>query len=169
MSILWWICGLVALDQASKYVVVRAMALGQSVPVWGDFFRLTYIHNPGAAFGLDLGSPLLHLVVSLAALGALALMYRSTPPSHRLTRWALVLVLGGALGNIVDRVRLQQVIDFLDFGVGGWRWPVFNLADSFVTVGALLLALTYVRPGAPQQEPADAASRGTPEERLAQS
>lgn len=121
------------------------MTLYQSEPVLGNFFRLTYIHNPGAAFGLNVGSPLLHTVFSIFALGILIYLYRSLTENERLLRLALCLVLGGAVGNIIDRLYLGEVVDFFDFGLGDLRWPIFNFADSFVTVGVLLLALGYSR------------------------
>lgn len=145
MNCLWLAPLILAIDQASKWMVASTMAESQSIPVLGDFFRLTYIHNRGAAFGIDVGSPLLHLFFSLAALGALGWMFHTAPPGARLLRCSLSMVLGGALGNIVDRVRLEKVVDFFDFGLGDLRWPVFNVADSFVTVGIFLLILTYSR------------------------
>ena len=101
----------------------------------------------GAAFGLNLGSPLIHTVVSIAALALLVYLFRTLPVGARLLRIALAMVLGGALGNIVDRIRLEKgVVDFFAFGLGEqWRWPVFNVADSFVTVGVILLAIGYSR------------------------
>ena len=155
MTFLWIIPLAVVVDQVSKFIVRGSMALYQSEPVLGNFFRLTYIHNPGAAFGLNVGSPLLHTVFSLLALGVLIYLYRSLAANERLLRLALCLVLGGAVGNIIDRLYLGEVVDFFDFGLGDLRWPIFNFADSFVTVGVLLLALGYSRrektPGRPEQ------------------
>lgn len=142
---LWLAPLILALDQATKLMVVGRMAEFESIPVLGDFFRLTFIHNRGAAFGIDVGSPLLHLLFSVVALGALGWMFYTSPPEARLLRCSLSMVLGGALGNIVDRVRIEKVIDFLDFGLGDLRWPVFNVADTFVTIGIFLLVLTYSR------------------------
>ena len=122
-------------------------------------FRLTYIHNPGAAFGLNVGSPLLHTAFSILALGILIYLYRSLAANERLLRLALCLVLGGAVGNIIDRLYLGEVVDFFDFGLGDLRWPIFNFADSFVTVGVLLLALGYSRR---EKAPASPAEEATP-------
>ena len=145
VKIFWIIPVTLVVDQVSKVVVEREMALYSSHPILGNFFRLTYIQNKGAAFGLDLGSPMLHTVVSIVALGVLAWMFHKLPTEDVVLRFALVLVLGGALGNIIDRVRLNAVIDFFDVGIGTLRWPVFNFADSFVTIGIGLLALGYSR------------------------
>lgn len=153
MTFLWIIPLAVVIDQASKFIVRGSMVLHQSEPVLGDFFRLTYIHNPGAAFGLNVGSPLLHTVFSLLALGVLVYFYRSLAANERFLRLALCLVLGGAIGNIIDRLYLGEVVDFFDFGLGDLRWPIFNFADSFVTVGVLLLLLFYSRREKPPADP----------------
>lgn len=133
------------LDQGTKIVVQRTMRLYDPIEVIGDFFRLTYIYNPGAAFGLHLGnySRFIFLGLSLVAVVILLQMYRTTPAEDRLRRWAIVLVTGGALGNLIDRIRSPRgVVDFLDFGIGTLRWPVFNVADMAVVAGAFLLAVS---------------------------
>ena len=145
MKFLWIIPLTVVIDQLSKFAVRGSMTLYQSDPLLGDFFRLTYIHNSGAAFGLNMGSPLLHTLVSIVALGALVYLYRTLQEDERLLQAALCLVLGGAVGNIIDRLYLGEVVDFFDFGFGDLRWPIFNCADSFITVGVILLALGYSR------------------------
>ena len=138
----------IAIDQATKLVVQANLRLYDPVPVLGEFFRLTYIYNPGAAFGLHLG-PWSRIVFSILALGAsvmLYLMYRSTPWSDRMRLVAICMVTGGAIGNLIDRLRSSRgVIDFFDVGMAGFRWPVFNVADIGVTVGALLLAVSLWR------------------------
>ena len=163
MKFLWIIPLTVAIDQASKVIVRGSMTLYQSDPVWGNFFRLTYIHNSGAAFGLNMGSPLLHTLVSIAALGILAYLYRGLKGDERLLQVALALVLGGAIGNIIDRLYLGEVVDFFDFGLGNLRWPIFNFADIFVTTGVFLLFWGYSRSEAAgtnrSTEPADASNR----------
>ena len=166
MKFLWIIPLAVAIDQASKFIVRGSMTLYQSEPVLGNFFRLTYIHNPGAAFGLNVGSPLLHTVFSFLALGILIYLYRSLTANERLLRLALCLVLGGAVGNIIDRLYLGEVVDFFDFGLGDLRWPIFNFADSFVTVGVLLLALGYSRREKTDSHP-EPPSSPAPEEEIA--
>jgi signal peptidase II len=164
---LWWAPIALVADQVSKAVIMNTMVRGQSVPLVGDYFRLTYIHNSGAAFGLNLGSPLLHTVISVVALGALAWLFASTSHGDRVIRVALSMVMGGAVGNIVDRIHLHEVVDFLDLGVGSLRWPVFNLADSFVTVGVALLALAYWRHDR-QVAHQESDSASSAEERIAQ-
>lgn len=138
--------GVLLLDQLTKWWIVRSMTLHEIVPVWGDFFRLTYTHNFGAAFGIDVGvySRVFFLTLALVALGVLAYLFVQTPARRRLRLWALALVTGGAVGNIIDRVRYEAgVVDFLDVGVGSLRWPIFNVADMAVSVGAILLVITF--------------------------
>jgi signal peptidase II len=143
---LWWAAAVLVLDQVSKAIVVDTMILHRPISLIGDVVRLTYIHNPGAAFGLKLGGPLLHTIVAIGAVGVLGWLFLSLPKAARLQRIALSMVLGGALGNIIDRIRLDYVIDFFDVGISAaWRWPVFNVADSFVTVGVLVLAFSWSR------------------------
>ncbi len=137
-----WISGVVlVLDQVSKRMVMESMVLGDSIPVLGSFFRLTYIQNPGAVFGLRLGGNVAHLVFAGAALIIVAVMWLRLPPGQRVASAGLALVLGGAVGNVIDRIRFGAVVDFLDFGLGSVRWWVFNVADASVTFGAGLLIL----------------------------
>ena len=150
LSVLLFIPPILLLDQLTKLLVVETMARYQSIDVLGSFFRLTHIHNPGAAFGLSLGSPGIHTVISVVALGVIVYLFWTLPMDARLLRTAMAMVLGGALGNIVDRIRLGEVVDFFDFGIGEeWRWPVFNVADSFITIGILILLIGFSR----QKEP----------------
>ncbi len=138
----------VVLDVVTKAFVQRTFHLYEQMDILGSFFRLTYIHNSGAAFGIQLGpySREIFLVLSVVALVALAAMYWVTPAGDRLRLISLALICGGAIGNLLDRIRSAQgVVDFLDVGVGNMRWPVFNVADMAVTTGAVLLALSLWR------------------------
>ncbi len=140
----------VALDVVTKRIVENTLILYDPVPVWGDFFRLTYIYNRGAAFGLHLGGYSRFVFMALAIIAVVVLfgMYRGTPWRDRTRLLAIASVTGGAIGNLIDRVRWDRgVVDFLDFGLSatGWRWPVFNVADIAVTCGAVLLAISLWR------------------------
>lgn len=140
--------GIVGLDLVTKLIAQQMLPPYQPVPVLGDFFRLTYIYNPGAAFGLNLGphSRFIFLGLSLIAVVVLGLMYRVTPWQDRLRLFSIAAVTGGALGNLIDRIRSPLgVVDFMDFGIGNLRWPVFNVADMAVTCGAILLAISLWR------------------------
>lgn len=134
------------LDQLTKAWVRAELTLGEPVRVVGDYVRLLYIQNEGAAFGLSVGrySSLVFLVLAAVASTIVLILYLRTPQEHRVERIALGLILGGALGNIVDRVRWERVVDFIQVGVAEHYWPIFNLADSAVTVGAGMLAWTYL-------------------------
>ena len=137
--------GVVALDLITKLIIQRTFHLYQQTNVIGDYLRLTYIHNPGAAFGIHLGpySRFIFLGLSIVALFALAGMYWVTPPKDRVRLSAIALICAGAIGNLLDRIRSPLgVVDFLDVGVGDLRWPVFNVADIAVTTGAIILALS---------------------------
>jgi signal peptidase II len=136
------------LDLLTKMLIQRTFHLYQQVDLVGDYVRLTYIHNPGAAFGIHLGqySRFIFLFLSLLALAALIGMYWVTPAKDRIRLTSIALICGGALGNLLDRVRSSAgVVDFLDVGFGELRWPVFNLADIAVTTGAVFLALSLWR------------------------
>lgn len=140
--------GVVLFDLITKAFIQRTMSLYQQVNIVGDYVRFTYIHNPGAAFGIHLGpySRFIFLVLSLVALAALAGMYWVTPAKDKIRLASIALICGGAVGNLLDRIRSSQgVVDFVDVGIGQLRWPVFNVADVAVTCGAIFLALSLWR------------------------
>ena len=144
------ILGLVALDQATKLLVSRTVDLYQSIPVIPGFFNITLIHNKGGIFGAfsQADSRLVFWGLTLASLTALGLVlyyFFKTPPSDKLLKVSLSLILAGALGNLIDRVMRGYVIDFLDFHIGNAHWPFFNAADSCITVGALLMLVIFFR------------------------
>jgi signal peptidase II len=138
--------GVLILDQLTKAWVRSSMSLNETIPVLGDVVRLTYIHNEGAAFGLSIGEYSSQVFLVLAAIASVLVLYLllTAPRAERMQRIALALILGGALGNIVDRIRWSMVVDFIQVGVAGHFWPIFNVADSAVTVGAAMLAWTYL-------------------------
>jgi signal peptidase II len=138
---------LFAVDVLTKALIQERLAFRESLGIVGEFVRFTYIVNEGAAFGLYLGdaSKTIFLVLSsLAALLVLGVYFYGTDEGW-LKRFALALILGGALGNIRDRILYGSVVDFIDIGIGTYRWPIFNVADIAVTVGAVLLGLAYLR------------------------
>jgi signal peptidase II len=134
------------LDLATKALVLAMLPLGQSVPVIPGFFDITHVHNPGGAFGFLAGMSaefraLLFIAVSLLAAGLIVYFYWQTPPGQRLLAFGLALVFGGAVGNLVDRIRFGVVVDFLDVYVGDLHWPAFNVADSAITIGVFIFAV----------------------------
>lgn len=137
--------GVLILDQATKALVLEHLPLGESLPVIAGFFDLTHVHNPGGAFGfLAAMSPLVRAAVfigaSLLSAGLILWFYMQTPVHQRLLAFGLALILGGALGNLVDRVRFGVVVDFFDLYIGQMHWPAFNVADSAITVGVFIFA-----------------------------
>lgn len=144
-------------DQLTKAVILKTMQLHESIPVVDGFFSITYIRNPGAAFGLfaqaaDGIRTAFFLAVTILALIFLWRIFATLPPSARIGRWAVSMVAGGALGNMIDRLRFGEVVDFLDFYVGSTHWPAFNVADSSITVGVGLLIWHFFRQEGPPEE-----------------
>jgi signal peptidase II len=140
-----WIAGAVlVLDQAAKWIVKSSMVVGQSVRVLGDPVRLTYVENPGMAFGLRLGNGTLFTIFSAAACILLVVYLWMRRKEGAVETVGLFLILGGAAGNLIDRLAFGKVVDFVDLGVRTVRWPVFNVADSAVVIGmGILLFLMF--------------------------
>lgn len=129
----------VALDQVSKFFIRANMNLGQSIPEEG-FFRITYGTNTGGVFGLFANQAFLITLTAIVGVAAI-LVYSRYPQANRvLVRVALGLLLGGAVGNLIDRIRFGKVVDFIDVGA----WPVFNVADSAVVVGVILIIYYFL-------------------------
>jgi len=126
------------------------------VPLTGDLLRFTYLENRGAAFGLLQDQTLFFVLVGVVVIGVIAASYRYLPRSGFRLHLALGLQLGGAIGNLIDRVRQGYVVDFVDFGYRANWWPVFNVADSAIVVGVALLAFNLLTESPP--EPAAARS-----------
>lgn len=151
-----FVLAVLVLDQASKLVITSQMVLGQSVPVVPGLLHVTLVHNTGMAFGILSSQSIpfktaLVTLLSLAALVAVGIYALRTPAHHKLTRWGLAFVLGGALGNIIDRVRLGYVVDFIDVFYRGSHWPAFNLADTAICTGVGLLLLDTVMQSEPKK------------------
>lgn len=131
-------------DQLTKLIIKKNMIVYQSKEVIKGFFNITYIHNKGAIFGFLAHSqnPYISLFLMLASLGALALIvyyFIKIPSEEKNLKISFSLILGGAVGNLFDRVVQGYVIDFLDFHIRKFHWPAFNLADASITIGALFL------------------------------
>ena len=135
----------VFLDQISKYLVVIYMELGESVDLIPGVFRFTYIHNKGAAFGSMSDNRWLFMILSTVAIAAILVFIFWKKPQSKLMLASLMLICSGGIGNMIDRIRLGYVIDFLDFCAFPklWMW-VFNVADAFVVVGAGILILWMI-------------------------
>ena len=138
------------LDQGTKFIVDRTIPLHHSIPVIENIFNLTHIRNTGAAFGILAGrrgwvrSSFL-LFFSLLAMGFIIVLLRRLPERENTLTIALSFILGGAMGNLIDRLLYGEVIDFLDFYWSRYHWPAFNAADSFITVGVILTLFRLIQ------------------------
>lgn len=140
---------LLALDQAAKAIIVQSIRHYSSRGVIPGFFSLTRVHNKGAIFGMfnQTDGPLITVVLTVASIAALAMVvvyFFRTPPSEKWMKISLSLILGGALGNLTDRIARGYVVDFLEFSIGRYRWPTFNVADSCISLGACLLVIVFL-------------------------
>ena len=142
------------MDQFTKLLITNQLDLGKSVSIVPGLLDLNHVRNTGMAFGLLSSADIpfksiLLTVLSLLAMGAVGFYALTAPASEKFTRVGLVMVLGGAAGNIVDRIRLGYVVDFIDVFYRGWHWPAFNVADSAICIGVGLLLLDSLWQRAP--------------------
>ncbi len=140
---------IVVFDQITKIWIDTDMKLYESIPVFDGWFSLTYVRNTGAAFSMFADMSETYRVpffsgVAVVAVAAILYFVRSTPASQKIVLIACGFVLGGAVGNLIDRVTYGSVIDFLDVYYGDWHWPAFNVADSFISIGVVLLLISSV-------------------------
>jgi len=146
-----------AVDRITKWAIVQRITLHDSLDVVPGLFRLTHVQNQGAAFGLFSDSPsewkvAMLIMFSIGALAVVSALLWKNGNAMNVTAIALSLVFGGAVGNLWDRVAAGRVVDFLDFYVGSHHWPAFNVADSAIVIGAILLLSEIFM--APQEEKA---------------
>ncbi len=139
----------IVLDQATKFLIAGAIGYYESIPIISGFFNLVHVRNRGMAFGLmnrpDTGIALYFLIaVTIIAVLLIIIWSVRLKDEERGLLFGLSLILGGAVGNLIDRIRLKEVIDFLDVCVGSYHWPAFNVADSAITVGAVWIAVYIV-------------------------
>ena len=137
---------MVLIDQITKSFIAKSFDLYESMVVIRHFFSITYTRNPGAAFGFLAEQDghfrsIFFLLISCIALIFLIYFFMNTPPEERFSLAAISLILGGAIGNFLDRINMGEVIDFLDFYIGQHHWWIFNVADSAITVGISILVL----------------------------
>ncbi|RMH04439.1 MAG: signal peptidase II [Nitrospirae bacterium] len=139
---------IVMLDQLTKAYIMHTMHLHESIPVIPHFFNLTYIRNPGAAFGIFASThsafrTVFFVVTSLFALGLLGTIFYRLHPDDLWGQCTVSSIFGGALGNLIDRLRFGEVVDFLDFYVDGYHWPAFNVADTAISLGVISLLVLF--------------------------
>ena len=134
------------LDQVSKTAILHAMPYGASRPALGSFLFLTHTHNTGGAFSLFQARNSIFILIAAVAMIALVVAYQQSSRRHLMVSAALALALGGAIGNVIDRMRFGYVVDFFD--LHGWTnhsiWPIFNIADSSISVGIVILAFHFL-------------------------
>ncbi len=140
---------IIALDQITKVIISKTLALHHSIPIISGFFNLTHVLNPGGAFGFLANQSttvrvLIFLFVSSLAICFILYFYINTPETHLFLSVGFALIFGGAIGNMIDRIRLGKVIDFLDFRVLNVPWPAFNVADSAITIGMAIFIFHIV-------------------------
>ena len=145
-AIVFVLCG-VLLDQITKYYVAHNFIQGARQKIIDGFFYLTYVRNTGAGFSILQGQRWVFIVLTLIALPLFIYLYTKTNPSKKFERIAYLLLISGTIGNFIDRLLYGSVVDFLDFFIFGYDFPVFNVADIFITVGvALYLLITLLEP-----------------------
>ena len=135
--------GLLIADQAIKHLVRTTMVQGQSIPIIENIFHITYIENPGAAFGILANQRMLFLVLTAVIVGVMIYLYCSLSNKKSLTAISLGIVVSGAIGNFIDRFMQGTVTDFLDFRI----WPIFNIADIAICVGLALICYFIIIKG----------------------
>jgi len=141
---------IILLDQVTKYLVLHSLPLYSTIQVIPGLFNLVHVRNTGAAFSFLAGEPSawrqgLFIVLTLFVVAMLLFAYGKLRSTDTWSKTAYGLIVAGALGNLIDRLRLGEVVDFLDFYVGAYHWPAFNVADSSITVGALMLVVPLLR------------------------
>jgi len=145
---------LVILDQVTKLAVASHFPLYSSTGIIGDILRLTFVKNPGAAFSLSFGNQYVMIAVTILVIVLLAvLIHRGTiRPGNLAGKISLVMIFAGAIGNLIDRIWAGEVTDFIDMGIGIHRWPVYNFADIYVTIGMVILFIGYASIKEKQEE-----------------
>ena len=151
------VAGLViAADQITKALILINLPLHESIPVIEGIFNITHILNPGGAFGLmsemsAVFRTIVFLFISSLAVGLIFYFYIKTPHGYTFLAIGFALIFGGAIGNLIDRVRFGMVVDFLDFYIGKYHWPAFNIADSAITVGIVIFVYHLLLKKMPQE------------------
>lgn len=135
----------VLIDQISKIIISNILTKGKSIEVIKSFFYLTYTHNEGAAFSILLGKRIFLILIAIIIIALLIYYIKKNKIEGRLNKISLSLIIGGAFGNLIDRIVRGYVIDFLDFKIFNYNYPIFNLADTFIVIGVILLIIEMIR------------------------
>ena len=143
--LIWLTLVVILLDMVSKYIVSKLLIVNESVMIIKNFFNITYVRNTGAAFSIFSENTFLVMVISFMIIMGIILYIRKNKPSNKIEKISYSLILGGAIGNFIDRVIYGYVRDFIEIDIFGWDYPIFNLADVFVVVGVILLVIATWR------------------------
>lgn len=135
----------IIIDQLSKIIIVNNLTNNKSIEVIKSFFYLTYTNNKGAAFSILTGRRILLILVALIVIGVLIYYARKNKIEGKVNKIALSLVIGGSIGNLIDRILRGAVVDFIDVKIFGYNFPIFNLADTFIVIGVFLLIIEMFR------------------------
>lgn len=140
MPILLLVFAVIIIDQLSKYYIETHMMIGMSIPIIQDIFHITYILNPGAAFGLFEHQTIFFVAIAMSMVLGAMYFYPKIPKQYGLLRFGTGLMVGGAVGNVIDRIRTGYVVDFFDFRI----WPIFNIADMGIVCGVGCIIFTII-------------------------
>lgn len=144
LAYLFIVCGLVFIDQYTKSIILAYIDLNESIPVIKDFFNITYVQNYGAGFSIMQNATTTFYIITPICLCIFVYLLYKTKKSEYLSKIALLLMIGGTIGNFIDRIVRIYVVDFLDFYIFGWDFPVFNFADMCLTVGVILYIIVVL-------------------------
>lgn len=135
---------IVSTDQFSKFLIVKNIAENESITLIKNFFNITYVKNYGAGFSILQNQRIFLIIVGFVAICIVAYLLYKSNHKETLNRAAYLLIIGGTIGNLIDRLRFGYVVDFLDFYIFGYDFPVFNIADSFLTIGCFMIIISVI-------------------------
>lgn len=135
------------LDQVIKFIITSNMIIADTIHIIKNFFRITYLQNTGGAFSILSGNVMFLVIVSIVLLGLIIFIISKDKNKNLLANITYGMLIGGILGNLIDRIRLGYVVDYLDFNFLSYNFPVFNLADIFIVISAILLIIKYMKEG----------------------
>lgn len=141
----------IVLDQLTKWLVVKNMELGESIPIIENFFYLTSHRNIGAAWGILAGQMTFFYIITVIVIGFIVYYIQKYAKDNKWLGLSLALVLGGAIGNFIDRLFRKEVVDFFDFYIFNYNYPIFNIADSCLVVGVIMLIIITIREDSKQK------------------
>ncbi len=148
------VLSLIILDQLTKFIIVKTMHLGQSIVIIEDFFSFTYHLNEGAAWSILVGKMFLFYTLTIFTIGGISYYLYKNPNLPKIQKLGMLLYISGAIGNLIDRIRIKAVIDFLDFEIPviNYDFPIFNVADSLLVIGVIVIMITTLIGGENETE-----------------